>query len=99
MGNATAICTDKTGTLTTNRMTVVESYFAGSRYDVTPPIADLPENLVEVLKLDIAVNSSYTSKLTVVGEDIHIHNPLIRLNPSIHPPTYPPTCLSIPSIL
>jgi len=30
MGNATAICSDKTGTLTTNRMTVVESYIGGS---------------------------------------------------------------------
>lgn len=29
MGNATAICSDKTGTLTTNRMTVVQSYLAG----------------------------------------------------------------------
>jgi len=31
MGNATAICSDKTGTLTTNRMTVVQSYMAGMR--------------------------------------------------------------------
>jgi len=30
MGNATAICSDKTGTLTTNRMTVVQSYIAGN---------------------------------------------------------------------
>lgn len=29
MGNATAICSDKTGTLTTNRMTVVQSYING----------------------------------------------------------------------
>lgn len=29
MGNATVICSDKTGTLTTNRMTVVQSYIAG----------------------------------------------------------------------
>ena len=29
MGNATAICSDKTGTLTTNRMTVVQCYVAG----------------------------------------------------------------------
>ena len=29
MGNATSICSDKTGTLTTNRMTVVQCYIAG----------------------------------------------------------------------
>lgn len=29
MGNATAICSDKTGTLTTNRMTVVQSFICG----------------------------------------------------------------------
>ncbi len=31
MGNATAICSDKTGTLTTNRMTVVESFLEGTK--------------------------------------------------------------------
>ena len=67
MGNATAICSDKTGTLTTNRMTVVESYFAGTRYEVTPKQSDLPDDLLDAMQHNIAVNSSYTSKLIAVS--------------------------------
>ena len=32
MGNATAICSDKTGTLTMNRMTVVQAYINEKHY-------------------------------------------------------------------
>ena len=46
MGNATTICSDKTGTLTTNRMTVVQAYVAGKHWkpdrSTLPKLADLP---------------------------------------------------------
>jgi len=64
MGNATAICSDKTGTLTTNRMTVVQSFIAGKFFkDCAPDLVTIPTNIQELLITGISVNSNYTSKI------------------------------------
>ncbi|KAJ8258696.1 hypothetical protein COCON_G00177080 [Conger conger] len=63
MGNATAICSDKTGTLTMNRMTVVQAYVGDTHYRTVPePDALKPETL-ELMVNSIAVNSAYTTKI------------------------------------
>ncbi len=61
MGNATNICSDKTGTLTQNRMTVVEAWIGGRYFTFhddasIPKFADVPrtagEAIVEIANLD-----------------------------------------------
>ncbi|KER32593.1 hypothetical protein T265_01286 [Opisthorchis viverrini] len=63
MGNATAICSDKTGTLTTNRMTAVQCYIGGHHYREIPKETQLPKSVVDLIVWNISVNSGYTSKI------------------------------------
>ncbi|XP_015794524.1 plasma membrane calcium-transporting ATPase 2 isoform X3 [Tetranychus urticae] len=63
MGNATAICSDKTGTLTTNRMTVVQCYICGERYTSVPNYAQLPEEVARTSVDAISINSAYTTRI------------------------------------
>ncbi|XP_069822582.1 plasma membrane calcium-transporting ATPase 2 isoform X6 [Dendropsophus ebraccatus] len=63
MGNATAICSDKTGTLTTNRMTVVQAYVGDVHYKEIPDPDGLPAKTLDVLVNAISINSAYTSKV------------------------------------
>ncbi|XP_032359983.1 plasma membrane calcium-transporting ATPase 1 isoform X2 [Etheostoma spectabile] len=63
MGNATAICSDKTGTLTMNRMTVVQTYIAGRYYKKLPKPDQIPAPILDLLVQGIGVNCAYTSKI------------------------------------
>ncbi|XP_051281144.1 plasma membrane calcium-transporting ATPase 3b isoform X1 [Dicentrarchus labrax] len=63
MGNATAICSDKTGTLTTNRMTVVQSYIGDVPHRVIPDPGQINPRTLDLLVNAIAINSAYTSKI------------------------------------
>ena len=57
MGEATTICSDKTGTLTQNRMNVVRSFAAGAIHDDTTQFRNLPLPMRVAIAENAAVNS------------------------------------------
>ncbi|RKO97260.1 hypothetical protein CXG81DRAFT_11701, partial [Caulochytrium protostelioides] len=65
MSNATTICSDKTGTLTLNRMSVVQAYLFGKAYDrdqLAHAREQIPEKWLHLVARAVNVNSTATEK-------------------------------------
>ena len=75
MGNATTICSDKTGTLTTNRMTIDQCYIGGYVFKelshekfLSSRFGSIPVNLITVdLFESILYNTAPTSRVEVIS--------------------------------
>lgn len=92
MGNATAICSDKTGTLTMNRMTVVQAYIGDTHYHQLPDPDVLAPKVLDLIVNSISINSAYTSKILVSSLLGHFkrvvggsHHFSLRLFSLVHP--------------
>lgn len=71
MGNATAICSDKTGTLTMNRMTVVQAYIGDTHYKTVHEPENIKPETLEMMVNSISINSAYTTKILVSPAQPH----------------------------
>ncbi|PHT75635.1 Calcium-transporting ATPase 9, plasma membrane-type [Capsicum annuum] len=58
MGSATTICSDKTGTLTLNQMTVVEAYVSGKKIDPPDDKTAVPPAVLSLLHEAVGLNTT-----------------------------------------
>ncbi|XP_027333647.1 calcium-transporting ATPase 10, plasma membrane-type-like isoform X1 [Abrus precatorius] len=72
MGSATIICSDKTGTLTLNMMTVVEAYIGGKKIDPPHDKSQLSPMLCSFLIEGVAQNTNGSVYVPEGGNDVEV---------------------------
>lgn len=72
MGSATTICSDKTGTLTLNQMTVVEAYVGGRKIDTPDSNSQLSSMVTSLLVEGIAQNTTGSVYLPPGGGEAEV---------------------------
>ncbi|KAI7747088.1 hypothetical protein M8C21_002524, partial [Ambrosia artemisiifolia] len=72
MGSATTICSDKTGTLTLNVMTVVEAYICGRKIDPPNNTSELSSGVASLLIESVAHNTTGSVFVPEDGKDVEV---------------------------